>query len=172
MLRISTKGNSVLCLKSPEKYLNINMDNGNLYIADRIDREKLCGASVDCVLTFDSVVENPLNIFSVKIDIKDINDNPPKFHHDTLTLEISESTSPGAKFVLQNAEDLDIGINSLISYKLSTNQYFALREKVSTDGSVFPELILEKPLDRETQDRHELILTASDGGNPVQTGTA
>ncbi|XP_040297506.1 protocadherin gamma-B1-like isoform X14 [Bufo bufo] len=155
--------------KISEKYLNINMDNGNLYIADRIDRETLCGASVDCVLTFDAVVENPLNIFSVKIDIKDINDNPPKFHHDTLTLEISESTSPGAKFVLQNAEDLDFGINSLISYKLSTNQYFALREKVS---SVFPELILEKPLDRETQDRHELILTASDGGNPVQTGTA
>ncbi|XP_066446749.1 protocadherin gamma-B5-like isoform X19 [Eleutherodactylus coqui] len=85
---------------------------------------------------------------------------------------MSESTSPGRRFVLQKAEDLDVGINSLISYKLSANQYFALGEKVSTDGSVFPELILEKPLDRETQNKHELILTASDGGNPIQTGTA
>ncbi|XP_066450096.1 protocadherin gamma-B1-like [Eleutherodactylus coqui] len=155
-----------------ERYFSINLDNGNLYIADRIDRETLCRAAADCVLTFDAVVENPLNVFGITIDIQDINDNSPKFVHDTLTLEMSESTSPGSKFVLQIAEDLDVGINSLISYKLSANQYFALGEKVSTDGSVFPELILEKALDRETQNKHELILTASDGGNPVQTGTA
>ncbi|XP_075131446.1 protocadherin gamma-B1-like [Leptodactylus fuscus] len=155
-----------------EKYFNINLDNGNLYIADRIDRETLCRAAADCVLTFDAVVENPLNVFSIKIEIQDINDNLPKFVQDTLTLDMSEHTSPGAKFVLQKAEDLDLGINSQISYRLSTNQYFSLGEKVSTDGSVFPELILEKPLDRETQDKHELILTASDGGNLVQTGTA
>ncbi|XP_077122289.1 protocadherin gamma-B1-like isoform X18 [Ranitomeya variabilis] len=155
-----------------EKYLNINLDNGNLYIADRIDRETLCRAAADCVLTFDAVVENPLNVFSIKINIQDINDNPPKFVYDILSLEMSEYTSTGAKFVLQKAEDLDVGVNSLISYSLSENQYFALGEKVSTDGSVFPELILEKPLDRETQNKHELILTASDGGNPVQTGTA
>ncbi|KAG9490964.1 hypothetical protein GDO78_006346, partial [Eleutherodactylus coqui] len=155
-----------------EKYFSINLDNGNLYTADRIDRETLCRAAADCVLTFDAVVENPLNVFGITIDIQDINDNSPKFVHDTLKLEMSESTSPGSKFVLQIAEDLDVGINSLISYKLSANQYFALGEKVSTDGSVFPELILEKPLDRETQNKHELILTASDGGNPVQTGTA
>ncbi|XP_075712361.1 protocadherin gamma-B5-like isoform X24 [Rhinoderma darwinii] len=155
-----------------EKYFSINLDNGNLYIADRIDRETLCRAVDDCVLTFDAVMENPLNVFNVKIEIQDINDNPPKFVRNTLTLEMSESTSPGAKFVLQKAEDLDMGINKLISYRLSVNQYFALGEKVSSDGSVFPELILEKPLDRETQNKHELILTASDGGNPVQTGTA
>ncbi|XP_077122271.1 protocadherin gamma-B1-like isoform X1 [Ranitomeya variabilis] len=155
-----------------EKYFNINPDNGNLYIADRIDRETLCRAAADCVLTFDAVVENPLNVFSIKINIKDINDNPPTFIHEMSRIEMSELTSPGRRFILHNAEDLDVGVNSLISYSLSENQYFALGEKVSTDGSVFPELILEKPLDRETQNKHELILTASDGGNPVQTGTA
>ncbi|XP_066446731.1 protocadherin gamma-B1-like isoform X1 [Eleutherodactylus coqui] len=155
-----------------EKYFTINLDNGNLYVADRIDRETLCRAAADCVLTFDAVVENPLNVFSVKIDIQDINDNPPTFILHTIRIDMSESTSPGRRFPLHSAEDLDIGINSLISYRLSANQYFALGEKVSTDGSVFPELILEKPLDRETQNKHELILTASDGGNPVQTGTA
>ncbi|XP_073506709.1 protocadherin gamma-B7-like [Phyllobates terribilis] len=158
--------------KISEKYFNINQDNGNLYIADRIDRETLCEAAADCVLTFDAVLENPLKIVSVSIDIQDINDNPPTFILDTVKIEMSESTSRGRRFLLQKAEDLDVGVNSLISYRLSENQYFALGEKVSTDGSVFPELILEKPLDRETQNKHELILTASDGGNPVQTGTA
>ncbi|KAM4035214.1 LOW QUALITY PROTEIN: protocadherin gamma-B1-like [Anomaloglossus baeobatrachus] len=171
MLRISPEGNYVLCLMS-EKYFSVNLNNGNLYIADRLDRETLCRAAADCALTFDAVVENPLNIFNVKIDIQDINDNAPKFIRDTLRLELSEYTLPGAKKILQKAEDLDVGVNSVISYRLSENQYFALGEKVSTDGSVFPELILEKPLDRETQNKHELILTASDGGNPVQTGTA
>ncbi|XP_077122295.1 protocadherin gamma-B1-like isoform X23 [Ranitomeya variabilis] len=154
-----------------DKYFSINLDNGNLYIADRIDRETLCRAAADCVLTFDAVVENPLNVFSIKINIQDINDNPPTFILTTIRIEMSEYTSPGRRFLLHNAEDLDVGVNSLISYRLSENQYFALGEKVSTDGSVFPELILEKPLDRETQNKHELILTASDGGNPVQTGT-
>ncbi|XP_075712351.1 protocadherin gamma-B1-like isoform X14 [Rhinoderma darwinii] len=158
--------------KISEKYFSINLDNGNLYIADRIDRETLCRAADDCVLTFDAVMENPLNVFNVKIDIQDINDNPPTFVYDKIRIEMSESTTQGRRFLLQNAEDVDIGNNSLISYRLSVNQYFALGEKVSSDGSVFPELILEKPLDRETQNKHELILTASDGGNPVQTGTA
>ncbi|CAJ0938578.1 unnamed protein product [Ranitomeya imitator] len=155
-----------------KKYFTINPDNGNLYIADRIDRETLCRAAADCVLTFDAVMENPLNVFSIKMNIQDINDNPPKFVHEKFRIAMSESTSPGRRFVLQKSEDLDVGVNSLISYSLSENQYFALGEKVSTDGSVFPELILERPLDRETQNKHELILTASDGGNPVQTGTA
>ncbi|XP_069825346.1 protocadherin gamma-B1-like isoform X3 [Dendropsophus ebraccatus] len=155
-----------------EKFFSINLDNGDLYIADRTDRETLCRAAADCVLTFDAVVENPLNVFSVKINIQDINDNSPTFVNENIEIEMSESTSPGRRFILHNAEDLDIGDNSLISYRLSANQYFTLGEKVSTDGSVFPELILEKPLDRETQDKHELILTASDAGNPVQTGTA
>uniref|UniRef100_A0A803K860 Cadherin domain-containing protein n=1 Tax=Xenopus tropicalis TaxID=8364 RepID=A0A803K860_XENTR len=85
---------------------------------------------------------------------------------------MNEQTSPGTHLVLQHAEDPDIGINAVQSYRLSDNQYFRLNEKNNSDLSKTPELVLEKPLDRETQSIHELILTASDGGNPVRTGTA
>ncbi|OCT87881.1 hypothetical protein XELAEV_18021584mg [Xenopus laevis] len=154
-----------------EKYFKVNLGNGNLIVADRIDREDLCGTTEECFLTFDAVIENPLNAFHIRVDIKDINDNPPRFIYETVDLEISESTSPGVRFVLSNAEDLDLGINSLLTYKLSANKNFILGEKSSTDGRTFPELILETSLDREKQSQHELILTVSDGGNPVQTGT-
>ncbi|XP_031754634.1 protocadherin gamma-B5 isoform X36 [Xenopus tropicalis] len=155
-----------------EKYLSVNLGNGNLYVKDRIDRERLCRTAPSCFLTFDAVVENPLNIFSVKIEIQDINDNAPVFVSEIFTLEMNEQTSPGTHLVLQHAEDPDIGINAVQSYRLSDNQYFRLNEKNNSDLSKTPELVLEKPLDRETQSIHELILTASDGGNPVRTGTA
>ncbi|XP_069825370.1 protocadherin gamma-B1-like isoform X25 [Dendropsophus ebraccatus] len=157
--------------KISEKYFSINLDNGDLYIADRIDRETLCRAEADCVLTFDAVVENPLNVFNVKINIQDINDNSPTFIRKQIQIEMIELSSPGRRFVLQKAEDPDVGINSLISYRLSANEKFRLGEETGMDGSVFPELVLEKSLDRETESMYELILTALDGGNPIHTGT-
>ncbi|XP_077122297.1 protocadherin gamma-B2-like isoform X25 [Ranitomeya variabilis] len=158
--------------KAAEKYFYVKLENGNLHTRDRIDRETLCGRAASCSITFDAVVENPLNIFKIKVDLQDINDNAPHFFHDKITLEILELTSPGARFALENAEDPDIGNNSVQTYKLSDNQYFTLTENIRTDGSKYPELVLEKPLDRETQDIHELTLTALDGGNPIRSGTA
>ncbi|XP_063784894.1 protocadherin gamma-B5-like isoform X16 [Pseudophryne corroboree] len=155
-----------------KKYFYISLDNGNLYIKDRIDRETLCGAAATCFLTFDAVVENPLNVFSINIEIKDINDNSPRFFHEMFTVEMIESTSPGTRFVLQSAEDPDIGVKSVQTYRLSNNQHFTLSESSNPGGSTFPELVLEKPLDRETQNIHELIITALDGGNPVRSGTS
>ncbi|XP_044136942.1 protocadherin gamma-B1-like isoform X1 [Bufo gargarizans] len=158
--------------KTSERYFYVNLDNGNLYVKDRIDRETLCGRAVLCLLTFDAVIENPLNVFSVKIEIQDINDNSPAFYSDIFTIETIELTSSGTRFALQTAEDPDTGSNSIQSYKLSDNQYFTLSEESNPDGSTFLELVQEKPLDRETQILHELILTAMDGGKPMRSGTA
>ncbi|XP_053321589.1 protocadherin gamma-B1-like isoform X18 [Spea bombifrons] len=155
-----------------EKYFSINLKDGNLHIKDRIDRDTMCGRSATCFLTFDLVVANPVNIFRVSIEIQDINDNSPRFFHDSINLEIIEFSLPGTRFVLSNAEDTDIGVNSVQTYKLNDNQYFSLSEKTTSDGSKYPELVLEKPLDRETQQYHDLILTALDGGNPIRSGTA
>ncbi|XP_073477010.1 protocadherin gamma-B1-like isoform X6 [Aquarana catesbeiana] len=157
--------------RTSDKYVYVNLDNGNLYVKDRIDREILCGAAATCLLTFDAVLENPLNIFRVKIDIQDINDNSPVFYLNTFTFEAMESISAGTRFALQNAEDPDFGINSVQTYKLSDNEHFALSENMNSDGSTFLELVLEKPLDRESQNVHDFLLTATDGGKPMRTGT-
>uniref|UniRef100_A0A8C4YIX6 Cadherin domain-containing protein n=1 Tax=Gopherus evgoodei TaxID=1825980 RepID=A0A8C4YIX6_9SAUR len=70
------------------------------------------------------------------------------------------------------AQDPDVGANSLRGYQLSPNRYFTLKLKENPDGKKQAELVLEKPLDREKQSSHHLILTAVDGGDSVRTGTA
>ncbi|KAG8579341.1 hypothetical protein GDO81_010826 [Engystomops pustulosus] len=151
-----------------ERYFFVNLDNGNLYIKDRIDRESLCGAEASCFLIFDAMAQNPFNIFQIKIEIQDINDNSPVFFSDIFTVKTIELTSPGTRFALQMAEDPDTGSNSVQSYKLI---FFTLSEQKSRWQHIL-ELVLEKPLDRETQSLHELILTAMDGGKPMRSGTA
>ncbi|XP_044133346.1 protocadherin gamma-B2-like [Bufo gargarizans] len=153
-------------------YFNVSTENGNLYVSDRIDREELCGSEQICFMDLEILAENPMNVYPVKVEIQDINDNSPIFFHTIFELGISESASPGARFILGNALDLDIGTNSLQSYTLSQNPHFTLGEKTDSEGIKHPELILEQSLDREKQQIYTLILTASDGGNPQRIGTA
>ncbi|XP_063784677.1 protocadherin gamma-B4-like isoform X46 [Pseudophryne corroboree] len=152
-------------------FFNISLKNGNLYVSDRIDREEICGSEQSCFLDLEILAENPVNVYSVKIEIQDINDNSPTFFRNTFNIRISESALSGARFALGNARDADVGANSLQSYNLSPNSHFTLVD-TSQSRKEYPELLLVQPVDHEQQQNYEIILTALDGGKPVKTGTA
>ncbi|XP_062044952.1 protocadherin gamma-B1 isoform X20 [Lepus europaeus] len=156
---------------SAEDYFSVSAESGDLLVSGRIDREKICGQKSECTLEFELVTENPMNIFHVTVAIQDVNDNAPRFLTKDIDLEICESALPGVKFSLDSAQDADVESNSLKIYTISPNQYFSLSTKQSPDGSKYPELLLEKPLDREQQSSHRLILTAVDGGDPPLSST-
>uniref|UniRef100_A0A8C3WJP7 Cadherin domain-containing protein n=1 Tax=Catagonus wagneri TaxID=51154 RepID=A0A8C3WJP7_9CETA len=160
-----------LRVSAEKQYFTVNTENGNLLVNDRIDRESLCPLNPLCVVPLEIVVENPLNVFHINVMIEDINDNPPHFPQNSIVLQINELAIPGTRFGLESAIDADVGLNSLQSYQLSYSKHFSLMVEGKTKSKNAPELVLEKPLDREQQSSHLLVLTAVDGGDPVRTGT-
>ncbi|OXB54030.1 hypothetical protein ASZ78_007633 [Callipepla squamata] len=117
--------------------------SGALVVSSRLDREELCGKSAPCALRLEVLLDRPLRVFHVEVEVTDINDNAPRFPTTSKNISISENFPPGSRFSLEAASDADIGSNAQLS----------------------------QPLDRESLSEHRLVLTASDGGRPVLTGT-
>ncbi|XP_071299881.1 protocadherin alpha-6-like [Agelaius tricolor] len=146
--------------------------SGALLVSSRLDREELCGKSAPCALRLEVLLERPLRVFHVQLEVTDINDNAPVFPAARRNLSIAELTTlPGSRFPLEGASDADIGANAQLTYTLSPSEHFSLDLQKSNERNIEPELVLTKSLDRETIPVHRLVLTASDGGRPSLTGT-
>ncbi|NWJ08665.1 PCDGM protein, partial [Crypturellus undulatus] len=154
---------------SDSQYFSVNVNTGVIMVSERIDREQLCGQNLRCFLHLKLAIENPVEFYRIEVEILDINDNPPEFPSAEVSLRIYELASLGARFPIQPAQDSDVGTNTLQTYHLSANDNFNLNVKARTDGGKFPELVLERALDREIRAVHHLVLTAEDGGSPPRS---
>ncbi|KAK1800270.1 hypothetical protein P4O66_000306 [Electrophorus voltai] len=134
-----------------KEYIELNRENGLLLIKENIDRESLCGKITPCAQHLQMILENPMELYSVTVEITDVNDNAPTFQKNEIRFEISESAAPGARFVLGRAVDLDVGINGLRSYSLNPT---------------------EQELDREREAEYNITVTCSDEGVPSLSSSA
>ncbi|KAK7922743.1 hypothetical protein WMY93_009645 [Mugilogobius chulae] len=149
-----------------KQFCDINLTTGDLIASERIDREALCDNKASCVLKADLMMENPLELHRVSLNVQDVNDNSPTFKNNLMEIEIRESTEKGSRFSLEEAHDADFGQNGVQRYILQKNENFIL----SPDNDKV-ELLLENKLDREKQKNMNLTLTAYDGGSPQRSGT-
>ncbi|XP_077387674.1 protocadherin gamma-C5-like isoform X4 [Festucalex cinctus] len=155
-----------------KQYFSVDAGKGELLVNDRIDREALCGQSAGCVLPLQVVIEDPLQLHRIEVEIRDINDNSPSFVSNELSFNLAESAAVGRRFPLKSAADPDVGSNAIKSYTLSKNDCCSLKIKEIEGGKRVPELVLDKPLDREKNAVHKILLTAFDGGSPARSGTS
>ncbi|XP_051019287.1 protocadherin alpha-2 isoform X8 [Acomys russatus] len=151
--------------------LEVNLQNGILFVNSRIDREELCGRSAECSIHLEVIVDRPLQVFHVEVEVRDINDNPPIFPRTEKTIQFPESRLLDSRFPLEGASDADVGANALLSYKLSPSEFFFLDVQTSDERSQSLFLVLGKSLDREENAEVKLLLVATDGGKPELTGT-
>ncbi|NWU16153.1 PCDGE protein, partial [Cephalopterus ornatus] len=107
----------------------------------------------------------------VQIDIMDENDNAPEITILSLSSPVPEDAPAGTVVALLKVRDRDSGENGEVSCELSGEAPLSI---VASSGGSYkrPELVLAKALDREEAAFHELVLRASDGGDPSRTGPA
>ncbi|XP_058533352.1 protocadherin beta-15 [Ochotona princeps] len=155
-----------------EPRLQLDLQTGQLIVNGQLDREELCGPTEHCVLSFQVVLNKPVEVFPVELLLGDVNDHSPEFPEPEMTLKIPENSLPGTVFPLKRAEDMDAGSNGVQNYSISPNTPFHVSTRPRSDGRTYPELVLDRELDREEQAELLLTLTARDGGSPPRSGTA
>ncbi|XP_047210219.1 protocadherin gamma-A11-like [Girardinichthys multiradiatus] len=155
------------------QYAELNADKGILLVNERIDREHLCGDVTPCSFSFELILEKPMELHRITVEVLDINDHAPVFpsKDKPIRFEVSETAAIGVQFPLQTAEDLDVGQNALKDYVLSPNDNFILKQHANPDGSKNVEMVLQKPLDREQRPSLHFKLIAVDGGTPQRSGS-
>ncbi|KAM5169165.1 protocadherin beta-16-like isoform 10-T10 [Callospermophilus lateralis] len=170
LAEMSTRGARIISQGNKE-YLQLKVQTGDLLINEKLDREELCGPTEPCILNFQVLMEKPLEIFQAELKVKDINDHSPVFPEREILLKILENSPLGNVFPLNNALDLDVGSNNVQNYQISPNSHFRILTYERSNGKKYPQLVLEKELDREEEPELNLTLTALDGGSPPRSGT-
>lgn len=105
---------------------------------------------------------------TVNISIQDVNDNQPIFNQSRYFASVPENATIGTSVLQVYATDTDAGDNGLITFSINRRQsdkelMFRIDEKTGL-------IVVNKPLDFETKELHELVVVARDHGEqPLET---
>uniref|UniRef100_A0A8D8W2C8 Protocadherin-16 n=1 Tax=Cacopsylla melanoneura TaxID=428564 RepID=A0A8D8W2C8_9HEMI len=146
----------------PEGLFTLDSSTGSIRTAATLDHEttRVLLLSVQA-----SSRSPPLYSYAqVKITIEDRNDNAPEFESSTIRLSVPESAALGIPLYTVAAKDKDIGNNGKVSYHLVSGNFGDSRLFAVDQSS--GHLTLVKHLDYETSQRHTIVVSAADQGDP------
>lgn len=105
---------------------------------------------------------------TVNISIQDVNDNTPIFNQSRYFASVPENATIGTKVLQVYATDIDAGNNGLIEFSINRRQ--SDREQMFQIDGKTGIVSVNKPLDFETKELHELVVVARDHGEqPLET---
>lgn len=158
----------------PNEDFTIDPRNGFIKTIRAFDREALVQANGHSTLTFEATVtdngEHRLrDSVKVKINILDVNDNPPKFQRTPYKVQISEGSPIGTQLIRLFTIDADEGLNGDVFYYISAGN----DENRFSIESATGQIILSKMLDRESIANYQLTVVAHDATtkNRLSTNT-
>ncbi|XP_054282044.1 fat-like cadherin-related tumor suppressor homolog [Macrosteles quadrilineatus] len=134
---------------------------GDLILTGYLDRET-ASSHLLTIQVSDGVENQKHGYARVLIDVVDVNDNPPRFATESMTLRVSEDLEIGDVVETLVAADLDVGENGEIKYSIvsgNKNETF----KVNSETGY---LRLNKALDTYRLTSFHLIIRAIDKGSP------
>ncbi|KAJ6650293.1 hypothetical protein lerEdw1_013425 [Lerista edwardsae] len=103
---------------------------------------------------------------TVQVVVTEENYHTPEFSQSHVSITVPESHAVGAILRTMSARDKDTAMNGLIKYNISSgNEAGLFAVNVSTGA-----LSLAKPLDYELSQKHDMTISAVDGGWLARTG--
>ncbi|XP_026315594.1 cadherin-related tumor suppressor isoform X2 [Hyposmocoma kahamanoa] len=156
-------------LPAAQNDFRIDSKNGFIKTLKSFDRENLAHNLGQNYITLTVTVSDNgkmklTDSVRVTIYVTDVNDNAPVFKRLPYKVEVSEGTAIGASIMRVYSTDADEGLNGDIYYKLIKGDDFGHFSLDEATG----QLIIAKPLDRETVDRYQLTVVAHDSGQSVR----
>uniref|UniRef100_A0A6P5J2Y0 Protocadherin-11 X-linked-like n=1 Tax=Phascolarctos cinereus TaxID=38626 RepID=A0A6P5J2Y0_PHACI len=178
--KLSTPLRFKLVYKSGDLPLvRVEETTGEIYTTGvRIDREKLCSgafAQTHCIYEIEVAIlpDEIFKLVKIRFLIEDVNDNSPLFPATVINISIPENTAINSRFPIPSAIDPDIGLNGIQQYHLLKGLgIFGLDVIETPEGEKWPQLIVQKMLDREEKDTYVMKLKVEDGGSPPRSSTA
>ncbi|XP_072768503.1 protocadherin beta-8-like [Nerophis lumbriciformis] len=155
------------------QYTELKTDKGLLVVNDRIDREQLCGDVTPCSFSFEVILENPLELHSVRILIQDQNDNAPQVLYpvqtggSVLAEMVPRSADVGYLVTKVVAVDVDSGQNAWLSYKVHKATDRALFEVGLHNGEI---RTVRQVTDKDAV-KQRLSVLVEDNGQPSRSAT-
>ncbi|KAM4834144.1 protocadherin-23 [Thomomys bottae] len=145
----------------------------DLVLLRRLDRETTAAHELQ-IEAWDGGSPRRRGRLRVELRVLDENDNAPVFQQDEYRAAVREDAPPGAEVCRVRATDRDLGPNGLVRYRIRARPgprsagdaaFFTVEE---LSGAVR----VRRPLDREAQAWHQLVIEARDGGAEPEVATA
>ncbi|NXQ93759.1 FAT4 protein, partial [Sagittarius serpentarius] len=145
---------------TPSPVFLVDLTTGQLSLSQQLDYETIKQFEVE-VEASDGGQPSLSAKALVVVHVLDVNDNPPEFNQAVYDIFVFENLQKGSPIYTFSVTDKDEVENAQITYYLSAedgdNPY-----SIQQDGTI----LVNGYVDRETKEKYELLLVASDNGVP------
>ncbi|XP_065199574.1 protocadherin-like wing polarity protein stan [Planococcus citri] len=151
---------------------SIDSQNGDISLDKPLDYETMKNYRL-VVRAQDGGTPSRSNTTQVLVNVKDVNDNAPRFYASLFQESVLENVPVDYSIVRVQAYDADEGENADLTYTIGE------RDVQGTPASDLPIAVNEKtgwihttkPLDREVNSKFQFQIIARDNGNPPKSAT-